>query len=180
MSLSRLQAQIDDLRAQAASIQMRSTRTSDSLANDATLSDVGRQAKRDAESDRTRDQLRGLRKKETELIDAKKQTLEKQLFGLSTVTSSDPGQVLLYRDAQDRAARLTQSDEAAQVFAAALRSDDKILAAAVLGRALDAGWNSIIDEYVNHNPSAGEDLRDLAELRRYQSFEATIAYAWGA
>ena len=115
-------------------------------------------------SDRTRDQLRGLRKKETELIDAKKQTLEKQLFGLSTVTSSDPGQVLLYRDAQDRAARLTQSDEAAQVFAAALRSDDKILAAAVLGRALDAGWNSIIDEYVNHNPSAGEDLRDLAEL----------------
>ena len=89
--------------------------------------------------------------------------------GCRAVASSDPGQVLLYRDAQDRAARLTQSDEAAQVFAAALRSDDKILAAAVLGRALDAGWNSIIDEYVKHNPSAGEDLKDLAKLRQYQS-----------
>lgn len=180
MSLANLESQIDDLRAQAASIQKRSARTSDILANDPTLSEVGRQAKRDAERDRMRDQLRDLRKKETELIDAKKQTLEKRLFGLSAVASSDPGQVLLYRDSQDRAARLTQSDEAAQVFAAALRSDDKILAAAVLGRALDTGWKSIIDEYVKHNPSAGEDLKDLAKLQRYRSFEATIAYAWGA
>lgn len=179
MSLAQLESQIDDLRARAESIQKRWARTSDVLATDPTLSDVGRQAKLDAERDRMRDQLRDLRK-ETELIDAKRQTLEKRLFGLSSVTSSDPGHVLLYRDSQDRAARLTQSDEAAQVFAAALRSDDKILAAAVLGRALDAGWNSIIKEYVKHNPSAGEDLKDLAKLRRYQSFEATIAYAWGA
>lgn len=25
-----------------------------------------------------------------------------------------------------------------------------------------------------------EDLKDLAKLRQYQSFEATMAYAWGA
>lgn len=180
MSLAQLESQIDGLRAQAASIQKRWARTSDNLAKDANLSDVGRQAKRDAERDRMRDQLRELRKKEAEIVDAKKQALEKRLFGLSSVTSSDPGQVLLYRDSQDRAARLTQSDEAAKVFAAALRSDDKILAAAVLARALDAGWTSIVNEYVKQNPSAGEDLKDLAKLLRYQSFEASIAYAWGA
>jgi hypothetical protein len=180
MSLAQLESQIEDLRAQAAAIQKRSARTRDSLANDKTLSDLGRQAKLDSERDRMRDQLSDLRKKETELIDAKKQTLEKRLFGLSSVTSSDPGQVLLYRDSQDRAARLTRSDEAAQVFAAALRSDDKTLAAAVLGRALDAGWTGIINEYVKENPSAGEDLNDLAKLGQYQSFEATLAYAWGA
>ncbi|UXA14083.1 hypothetical protein KXD97_10045 [Mycobacterium sp. SMC-8] len=180
MSLANLESQIEDLRAQAASIQKRSARTSDILANDPTLSAVGRQAKRDAERDRMRDQLRDLRKKETELIDAKRQTLEKRLFGLSGVTSSDPGQVLLYRDAQDRAARLTQSDEAAQVYAAAVRSDDKILAAAIVARALDAGWNNIVNEYATQNPTAGEDLKDLAKLRQYKSFEATIAYAWGA
>lgn len=180
MSLTQFESQIDDLRAQAASIQKRSARTNDSIAADRALSDVGRQAKRDAERDRVRDQLRDLRKKETELIEAKKQTLEKRLFGLTSITSTDPAQVLLYRDAQDRAARLTQSDDTAQVFQAALRSDDKILAAAVLGRALDAGWTSIIDEYVAQNPSAGEDLKDLAKLRQYQSFEATLAYAWGA
>jgi hypothetical protein len=180
MSLAQLESQIDDLRAQAASIQKRSARTSDSLANDKTLSDIGRRTKLDTERDRMRDQLRELRKKETELIAAKRQSLERRLFGLSSVTSSDPGQVLLYRDSQDRAARLTHSDEAALVLAAALRSDDKTLAAAVLGRALDAGWTSIINEYLKENPSAGEDLNDLAKLQRYQSFEATIAYAWGA
>lgn len=180
MSLAQLESQIDDLRAQAASIQKRSARTSDSLANDKSLSDIGRRTKLDIERDRMRDQLRVLRKKETELIAAKRQSLERRLFGLSSVTSSDPGQVLLYRDSQDRAARLTHSDEAALVLAAALRSDDKTLAAAVLGRALDAGWTSIVNEYLKDNPSAGEDLNDLAKLQQYQSFEATIAYAWGA
>ncbi|VEG40452.1 Uncharacterised protein [Mycolicibacterium flavescens] len=180
MSLTQLESQIEDLRAQAASIQKRSARTRDSLDNDNTLSDIGRRAKLDSERDRMREQLRDLRKKETELIDAKKQAVEKRLFGLTSVTSSDPGQILLYRDSQDRAARLTQSDDAAEVFAAALRSGDKTLAAAILGRALNAGWNSIVAEYVKHHPDAAQDLNDLAKLRQYRSFEATIAYAWGA
>ena len=131
MSLTQLKSQIEELRAQVSSIQKRSSRTKDSIANDRNLSEQGRQAKLDAERDRTREQLRGLKRKETELINTKKQTLEWKLFGLSNVTSSDPAQVLLYRDSQDRAARLARSDEAQQVFAAALRSDDKTLAAAV-------------------------------------------------
>lgn len=180
MSLAQLESQIEALRAQAASIQKQSARTSDQLDSDRNLSDVGRQAKRDAARDRTREQLSDLRKKETELIEAKKQALEKRLFGLSSVASTDPGQVLLYRDAQDRAARLTRSDEAAQAYSAAQRSDDKILAAAIVARALEADWRSIVNEYAAQNPSAGEDLKDLAKLQRYQPMEATIAYAWGA
>lgn len=180
MSLSRLESQIEDLRAQAASIHKRSTRTQADITKDATLSEVGRQAKLDAERDRVREQSRELRKKETELINAKKESLQKRLFGLTSVTSTDPGQVLLYRDAQDRAASLTRGDEAAQAFAAALRSDDKILAAAIVARALDNGWNNILNEYAAQNPTAGEDLKDLAKLGRYRSFEATLAYAYGA
>lgn len=180
MSLAQLESQIKDLRAQAASIHKRSARTTDSITGDRTLSEVGRQAKLDAERDRVRDQTSELRKKETGLIHAKKEALQKRLFGLSSVTSSDPGQVLLYRDAQDRAGRLTQGDEAAQAFAAALRSDDKILAAAIVSRALEAGWRSIVNEYAAQNPTAGEDLKDLAKLGQYQSFEATLAYAFGA
>lgn len=180
MSLAQLESQIEDLRAQAASIHKRSTRTSAGIANDATLSAVGRQTKLDAERDRVRDQTRELRKKETGLINAKKEMLQKRLFGLSSVTSTDPGQVLLYRDAQDRAARLTQGDDATHAFTAALRSDDKILAAAIVSRALEAGWRSIVDEYVAQNPTAGEALKDLAKLGQYRSFEATLAYAYGA
>ncbi|SEH79544.1 hypothetical protein SAMN04489835_4226 [Mycolicibacterium rutilum] len=182
MSLTQLKSQIEDLRAQGASIQKRSSQTKDSIANDRNLSEQGRQAKLDAERDRTREQLRDLKRKETELINTKKQTLERKLFGLPSVTSSDPAQVLLYRDSQDRAARLARSDEAEQVFAAALRSDDKTLAAAVLARALEAGWPSIINAYISENPSAGEDLKDLRDLAELQqrSFDRTLTYLWGA
>ncbi|OBA60920.1 hypothetical protein A5647_12525 [Mycobacterium sp. 1100029.7] len=117
--------------------------------------------------------LSDLRKKEKELITAKRQSLEKSLFGLSSVTSSDPGQIIAYRDAQDRAARLTQADEAGEVFAAAIRSEDKTLAAAILGRALEAGWSSIVAEYVKQNPSAKQQLDDLAKIHDYDSFGAT-------
>lgn len=182
MSLAQLKSQIEGLRARGASIQKRSNQTKDSIANDRNLSDQGRQTKLDAEHDRTIEQLRDLKQTETELIDTQKETLERELFGLSSVTSSDPGQVLLYRDSQDRAARLNRSDEAAQVYAAALRSGDKTLAAAVLARALDARWTSIIDEYVTKNPTGGEDLKDLADLAELQqrSFDRTLTYLWGA
>lgn len=176
MSLAQLESQIDDLRAEAERLQKRWARTSDSWTNDNTLSDIGKRAKLDSEHAQVSARLRDLRKKETELIAAKKQSLEKRLFGLSTVTSSDPSQIVLYRDAQDRAARLTDSDEAAEAFAAARRSDDKTLAAAILARALDAGWSSIVAEYVKQHPTASEDLDDLAKIQQYNSFEAGLSY----
>ncbi|WP_222106475.1 hypothetical protein [Mycobacterium simulans] len=120
--------------------------------------------------------LGDLGKKETELIAAKKRSLERSLFGLSSVTSSDPGQIIAYRDAQVRAAKLT-GDQAEAVFASAMRSDDKALAAAVLGKALENGWSNIIDQYVKQNPSASEQLKDLAKLRDYDAFGATLSYA---
>jgi hypothetical protein len=177
MSLAQLESQIDDLRKQAANIQSRWARTTDLLDADNTLSEIGKRDKLDSEHAQVNARLRDLRKKETELIAAKKQSLEKALFGLSSVASSDPAQILLYRDSRDRAAQLTQSDDAAEVFAAAVRADDRTLAAAILARALDAGWSGIVAEYVKQNPSAGDDLDDLATLLEYNSFEAGLSYA---
>ena len=125
MSLAQLESQIDDLRAQAERVQQRWARTSDQLAGDNTLSDAGKRAKGDSEHQRVSAQLSDLRKKEIELITAKKQSLERRLFGLSSVTSSDPAQIIAYRDAQDRAARLTHMDEARDALTAAIRSDAK-------------------------------------------------------
>jgi hypothetical protein len=176
MSLAQLESEIDDLRAQAASIQSRWARNSDSLNNDNDLSDTGKRAKLDSEHSRVNAKLSDLRKREKELIAAKKQFLEKSLFGLSSLTS-DPAQIIAYRDAQDRAARLTRAADAQELFASAVRSEDRTLAAAILGKALANGWNSIIDEYVRQHPSAGETLDDLAKLQKYDSFGATLAYA---
>ena len=177
MSLAQLESQIDDLRKQAANIQSRWARTTDRLDADNTLSDSGKRAKLDSEHSLVSAKLSDLRKREKELIADKRQSLERSLFGLTTVTSTDPNQVILYRDVQDRAARLTQADEAGEVFAAAIRSDDKTLAAAILGRALEAGWSSIVAEYIKQNPSAKEQLDDLAKIQDYDSFGANLSYA---
>lgn len=176
MSLAQLEAQIDDLRAQAERIQTRWARTSETWTNDNTLSDIGKRAKLDDEHAQVSGKLSELRKKETELIAAKKQSLERRLFGLSTVASSDPTQIVIYRDAQDRAARLTDHDDAAEAFAAAQRSDDQTLAAAILARALEAGWTRIVDQYIKHNPTTSEDLADLAKIQQYSPFEAGLSY----
>jgi hypothetical protein len=177
MSLAQLESQINDLRAQAGRIQSRWARTNDLLDADNTLSDTGKRAKLDDEHAQVSAKLSDLRKKEKELITAKRQSLEKSLFGLSSVTSSDPGQIIAYRDAQDRAARLTQVDEAGEAFRTAIRSNDKTLSAAILARALASGWNSIIAEYVKQNPSAKEQLDDLAKIHDYDSFGANLSYA---
>jgi hypothetical protein len=176
MSLAQLESQIDDLRAQAERIQSRLARTSDQLNSDGNLSDVGRQAKLDAERDRVSAQLRDLRQRERELVEVKKQSLERRLFGLSSVASSDPNQIIAYRDAQDRAARITDGGTAQEVFMAAMRSEDKTLAAAVLAKALDNGWDSIVAEYVKQNPAAREDLAEFAKIQQYNSFEAGLSY----
>jgi hypothetical protein len=176
MSLAQLESQINDLRAQAERIQSRWARTTGLLDADNTLSDTGKRSKLDVEHTQVSAKLSDLRKKEKQLIAGKRHSLEKSLFGLSSVTSSDPGQIIAYRDAQDRAARLTHADEAGQVFAAAIRSDDKTLAAAILGRALEAGWDNIVAEYVKENPSAKEQLDDLAKIHDYDSFSAGLSY----
>ena len=177
MSLALLESQIEDLRAQAERIQNRWARTSDTLTNDNTLTDIGKRAKLDSEHQRVSAKLSDLRKKETELISARRQSLEKRLFGLSSVTSSDPGQIIAYRDAQDRASRITDGDTAKEIFASAIRSDDATLAAAVLARALANGWSSIVAEYVKQHPATTEDLEDLAQLQQYDSFGAGLSYA---
>jgi hypothetical protein len=176
MSLAQLESQIDDLRKQAERIQGRWASVTDRLDADSTLTDSGKRAKLDDEHAQVSAKLSDLRRQEKELIAAKKASLEKRLFGLSTLTS-DPGQIIAYRDAQDRAARLTDANTAREVFASAIRSDDKTLAAAVLSRALDNGWNSIVADYIEQNRSASEQLDDLAKLQQYDSFGASLSYA---
>lgn len=176
MSLAQLESQIEDLRKQAANVHNRWARTTDLLDADNTLTDTGKRAKLDSEHAQVSAKLRDLRQRERELVEVKKQALERRLFGLSSVASSDPNQIIAYRDAQDRAARITDGGTAQEVFMAAMRSEDKTLAAAVLAKALDNGWDGIVAEYVKQNPAAREDLADLAKIQQYNSFEAGLSY----
>lgn len=189
MSLKQLESQIEDLRAQAASVHKRFARTRDSVAKDRTLTDVGKQQQLDNASAQKKSDLDALRARERELIETKRQSLERQLFSIPTTSRSDPSQLIAYRDAQDRAAKLTESAAAQQAFAVAMLSGDRTLAAAIVARALalvsssafpvDSGWARIVNEYAEAHPTAGEALKDLVQLqktRSHQAVGAALAY----
>ncbi|WP_137145088.1 hypothetical protein [Mycolicibacterium sp. CR10] len=176
MSLAQLESQIEDLRAQAERIQSRWARTRASITNDNTLTDVGKQGKLDTEREQVSAKLSDLRGQESKLIAAKKQSLEKALFGLGPVDSCDTSKILSYRDAQDRAGRLELAADAKELLASAMRSEDRILATAVLAKAVASDWRSVTDEYVQQHPRSGNDLKDLAALQGYTPLAAGFSY----
>lgn len=176
MSLDRLESQIGELRSRADGIQKQWGRTQKAIAADTTLSELGKKKKLDTEGEQMRAKLLDLRQQETGLITAETQSLEKSLFGLGPAASCDAKQLMLYRDAQDRAARLSQKDDAQRVFASAVRSEDKTLAAAVLAQAITNGWRDIIAEYVKQNPRASDDIDALRAIQQYEPMAASLAY----
>lgn len=176
MSLDQLNSQIGEIRDAAASIQKRWARTRDSITNDNTLTDIGKQQKLDAEREQVSARLSDLRAQERELIADKKQSLEKSLFGLGAAASTYTDKIMSYRDAQDRARRLELATEGAELLASALRSDDEILAAAVLGKALASEWRDVIAEYLKYKPRAAESLNDLMALHAHNPMESLFAY----
>ncbi|WP_416430056.1 hypothetical protein [Paenarthrobacter nicotinovorans] len=92
--------------------------------------------------------------------------IRKTVFGLSG--NPGPQDVISYRDAQDRAANLGSDDEAkaAQLFDRAQLSGDTILAAAVVNRALEAGWVNVANSYIEAHPYYGEMVEELWYLNQ--------------
>ncbi|MGN7782781.1 hypothetical protein ACTJJE_25145 [Mycolicibacterium sp. 22603] len=183
MSLTHLDSQIEGLRAQAAGIIKRANRTRYEVNSDRTLSDVGKQEKLEEERAHLKTKLGDLKARERELIINKRESLERQLFGL---TSGDPSQIIAYRDAQDRATKLADGQAAAELLASATRSGDRTLAAAIAARALrEAGpaaltgsydWRNIVNTYAENHPSDGDKLKDLLNLSSRKSTDALFAY----
>ncbi|SIR97884.1 hypothetical protein SAMN05445060_1915, partial [Williamsia sterculiae] len=87
-------------------------------------------------------------------------------FGINAGTSSD---VVSYRDAQDRATRILDPDDAQTAYTNALRSDDKVLAQAILAQALTHNWTAITNDYRSRNPSAASALDDLTQIGQYEN-----------
>ncbi|NWL13500.1 hypothetical protein DM793_19740 [Paenarthrobacter nitroguajacolicus] len=92
--------------------------------------------------------------------------IRKTVFGLSG--NPGPQDVISYRDAQDRVANLGTDDEAkaAQLFDRAQLSGDNILAAAVVNRALEAGWVNVANSYIEAHPYYGSMVEELWYLNQ--------------
>lgn len=182
MSLDYIDGQIESLREKAhtANNHLRSHR--DAVMADRLLSDDGKKESLNAARTQASETIEKLQQEENALVAAKLESLERTVIGTA---GSDPSSVINYRDAQDRAERITEEPDAARVMTRAIRSGDKSLAAAVAQTALANGWSDVYQAFADANPTIAEAANDLATLTQFANdvrfgLERAMIYAVNA
>ncbi len=169
MSLDYLESEIANLRSQAEELRDDWDHTATEIANDTTLSAEGKRNYLEPAHQELTDKINDLRNKERIIVTRTRETLERSAFGLPATASGDAGQISLYREAQSKAAALTRLDDAEDEYRNALRSDDHTLAKAILSKAVEYNWRSIIDDYAERNPGIRTTLDGITQLTKFQN-----------
>jgi len=164
MSLDYLDQQLDAIRARAAAVQKNLTVTNEAVRKDPSLSPLGRDNALAAIADQAKNTMAGLRAEEDKLAEDKRASLERTIAG---TVGSDSASIINYRDAQDRADKLENKEEASRVMNRALTSGDKSLASAIAQAAIARGWSDVYEPYAAKNPTIAEAVKDLTKLDRY-------------
>lgn len=177
MSVKDLEDKVDKLRADAAGIQARLRARKDAIDADASLSLQGRTAAKDAATETARTELAKLRDREKQIVNERIDQINRTLGGFTA--GSDPSAIIAFRDAYDRAEAITEPDTALQVLERARTVGDKVLAAALMRRALDQGWRDVYNRYVDAYPDSKSNVEDLRTLEEFlkDGFGRTLTYA---
>ncbi|GLP83568.1 hypothetical protein [Mycobacterium antarcticum] len=174
MSLEAMESEIEDLRAQAAELNDNYARTQSEISADPHLTDAGKAEALAPFHEQLTTSVAALRHREKAVISAKREALERNLYGTSGYATEISG----FREAQSIAARLTDDNEAHALYTNALRSDDKVLARAVFQQAEAKGWGKVTREHVSRNPATAAALKDLETIRRLEqnTLAASVHY----
>lgn len=100
--------------------------------------------------------------------------LARRLFGLPA--SADAATVLVYRDAADRAAKITDPDEYGPLLQRALDQGDDLMARAIAARAESAGVTDVAASYAaaNGQTDAHNELLNLPSGRNFSAAAAMV------
>jgi len=177
MSIKYVDGQIDLIRAQASSVQVAHGRSIAAINSDPTLSPEGKRVQLAENGERVKAQLQDLKAKEMQLVDDEILRLERMLDAKAGSTSSD---IIAFRDAQDRAERISDSDEATRILSRADRTGDMALAHAVFRRAIDSGWKSTVQAFAQANPDLAEAANDLTTWKRFREPDMNRALAYSS
>ncbi|MFG3300997.1 hypothetical protein [Micromonospora chersina] len=93
----------------------------------------------------------------------RRRELERRLFGAPTL-GDQASTMLARRDAMDRAARLTSSDDAQALLRAALASGDETLARAIVQWGYERRDAAVVDAYSDARPHLDPDLAELWQM----------------
>lgn len=175
MSLDALEAQIESLREQAAQIQRHTQQEKKNIASDTTLSSEGKEQQSAEAVSIARTRASALRDKEVQLVKDRIRILETQL---DAKVGSGATDLIAFRDAQERAERVEEKEDASRLMGLALRSNDRTLAHAIFRKSIDRGWRGVIQQFTDENPESAEAARDIEVLDQHlkNSWRRTMAY----
>ncbi|MDO9398387.1 MAG: hypothetical protein Q7T71_17720 [Herbiconiux sp.] len=176
MSLDQVDKQMDAVRERAARVQSNASARKNQINQDPNLTPQGRDAALEKVNTESRAIMDQLRAEEIKLATDKRDSLRRTVMG---TVGTDSSSIISYRDAQDRADKLEDRDEAERVMQRALTSGDKALASAVAEAALSKDYRSVYEIYAAANPATAEAAKDLATLERYfteGSLHRAVAY----
>ena len=177
MPLDVLNSQVDTIRAEAARTQHTYSEQAKSVDSDSSLSNEGKAVQKRQINEAAKASLSRLRQKETEAINMKVRDLERVLDSKVGSTASD---IIAFRDAQDRAERFENPEDATKALKRAIRTDDKVLAHAIFRRGIESNWRSVLAAFGNAYPDKQDLVGELAYLREAQTntFGRGMHYMW--
>lgn len=176
MSLDYFKSEIEGLRAQGAALQKEHSTHVRNIDRDPNLSDAGKASARNDALASYKPRASALRAKEEALITSKINDLQRQLESRAGLTSTD---IIAFRDAQDRADRVTDASEALTMIQRAMRQGDTSLAHALFRRANEARWGDVMKAFLAENPTLDSVIRQLDWVTEFEQnkFPRTMAYA---
>jgi hypothetical protein len=117
---------------------------------------------------KAQDQLSQLRADEAKRVAARRDELHKDLFG---AVSPDDSRVISIRDAADRAARVTNANEAAELMNRAEQNGDHVLLKALARECaqrstnpLETGWRNLFDQWAQDQPGGTNTVDELSVI----------------
>lgn len=166
MTLAQLDKKLDDIRAEATRTWQEHKREAEFIQNNRDLTDVAKKEHTDRSLTVTREALKKLEQSEYAEIESSKRAAERAINATAGSSSHD---IISFRDAQDRAERITDHSEARRIMDRALASADTVLATAVMRQAVSQGWEDVYQAFTAEHPQIASHVELIAQLQRYEA-----------
>jgi hypothetical protein len=175
MSLDALNGQLEELREQGAALQRNAYQEKKNIAADGTLSAEGKRHQTEEAMASAKSRANALREKEVQLVKDRLRILETQL---DAKVGSGATDLIAFRDAQERADRIDEKENAQRLMGIALRSNDRTLAHALFRKAINQRWAGVIDQFTAEHPDSATAAKEIQTLTNHlqNNWQRTLAY----
>lgn len=166
MNLKMIDDRIEANRAEARRLIANHRDFTETIVNDPRLTMFAKKDDQNAGKKELQSKLDALWEREKQLVADGIRDLQRSVYGTAGTT---PEAIISFRDAQERADRLTKEEDALPVMSRALINQDAGMADALLARAFDRNWANVIEAYAGEYPIKAQNVSDLNQLSTFQN-----------